>query len=155
MEAKSYSIQFLIFEMLISHWWRLRFLLAVNPCDRTVNTFPKWYDTWKSAQKWGRESQFFDLVIFLTNTKKFKNPWLGAPGTFFGLFQWCQGMFLKVPEGFQRKKISSCMETLLLPLACMHIKASFLKGMSEFWEGEVSVICRKIILIHGQGPGFC
>ena len=24
-------------------------------------------------------------------------------------------MFLKVPEGFQRKKISSCTETLLLP----------------------------------------
>ena len=41
MEAKSYSIQFLIFEMLISHWWRLRFLLVVNPCDHTVNTFPK------------------------------------------------------------------------------------------------------------------
>ena len=116
MEAKSYRFQFWKFEMLISHWWRLRFLLAVNPCDRTVNTFPKWYDTWKSAQKWGRESQFFDLVIFLTNTKKFKNPWLGAPGTFFGLFQWCQGMFLKVPEGFQRKKFSSCPETLLLPI---------------------------------------
>ena len=27
--------------------------------------------------------------------------------------------------------------------------------MTEFQEGEVSVICRKIILIHGQGPGFC
>ena len=51
----------------------------------------------------------------MTNTKKFKNPWLGAPGTFFGLFQWCQGMFLKVPEGFKRKKFSSCTETLLLP----------------------------------------
>ena len=36
--------------------------------------------------------------------------------TFFGLFQWWQGMFLKVPEGFQRKKISSCTETLLLPI---------------------------------------
>ena len=32
---------------------------------------------------------------------------------------------------------------------------SFYKGMTEFQEGEVSVICRKIILIHGQGPGFC
>ena len=31
--------------MLISHWLRLRFLLAVSPCDRTVNSFPKWYDT--------------------------------------------------------------------------------------------------------------
>ena len=101
--------------MLISHWWRLRFLLAVWACNRTVNSFPKWYDTWKSAQKWGHESQFFNLVIFSTNTKKFKNPWLGAPGIFFGLFQWCQGIFLKVPEGFQRKKISSWTETLLLP----------------------------------------
>ena len=115
MEKKNYSIQFLIFEMLISHWWRLRFLLAVWHCYRTVNSFPKWYDTWKLAQKWGRESQLFDLVIFLTNTKKFKNPWLGAPGTFFGLYQWWQGMFLKVSEGFQRKKISSCTDTLLLP----------------------------------------
>ena len=32
---------------------------------------------------------------------------------------------------------------------------SFVKGMTEFLEGEVSVICRKIILIHGQGPGVC
>ena len=37
----------------------------------------------------------------------------------------------------------------------IHIKSSFYKGMTEFQEGEVSVICRKIILIHGQGPGFC
>ena len=37
----------------------------------------------------------------------------------------------------------------------MHTKSSFFKGMTEFQEGEVSVICRKIILIHGQGPGFC
>ena len=122
MEAKSYGMQFLFFEKLISHWSRLRFLLAVHPCDHAVDSFPKWYDTWKSAQKWGRESHFFNLVTFLTNTKKFKNPWLGAPGTFFGLFQWCQGMFLKVPEGFQRKKISSCTETLLLP------KMFFFKG---------------------------
>ena len=122
MEAKSYGMQFLFFEKLISHWSRLRFLLAVHPCDHAVDSFPKWYDTWKSAQKWGRESQFFDLVIFLTNTKKFKNPWLGAPGTFFGLFQWCQGMFLKVPEGFQQKKIFSCTETLLLPRASLHHK---------------------------------
>ena len=37
---------------------------------------------------------------------------------------------------------------------CDHIssKVSFVKGMKEFLEGEVSVICRKIILIHGQGP---
>ena len=34
-------------------------------------------------------------------------------------------------------------------------KASFVKGMSEFLEGEVSLVCRKIILIHGQNPGFC
>ena len=115
MEAKSYGMQFLFFEKLISHWSRLRFLLAVHPCDHAVDSFPKWYDTWKSAQKWGRESHFFNLVTFLTNTKKFKNPWLGAPGPFFGLFQWCQGMFLKVPEGFQRKKISSCAETKLVP----------------------------------------
>ena len=27
-------------------------------------------------------------------------------------------MFLKVPEGFQRKKISSCADTLLLPCIC-------------------------------------
>ena len=32
---------------------------------------------------------------------------------------------------------------------------SFLKGMTEFRVGEVFLICRKIILIHGQGPGFC
>ena len=36
-----------------------------------------------------------------------------------------------------------------------HSNSSFYKGMTEFQEGEVSVICRKIILIHGQGPGFC
>ena len=34
-------------------------------------------------------------------------------------------------------------------------KLSFVKGMTEFLEGEVSVICRKIILIHGHGPGVC
>ena len=124
MEAKSYGVQFLIFEMLISHWWRPRFLLAVNPCDRTVNSFPKWYDNWKLAKKWGRESQFLNLVTFLTNTKNFKNPWLGAPGTFFGLFQWCQGMFLKVPEGFQRKKFSSCPDTLLLPITTSQCAAA-------------------------------
>ena len=37
----------------------------------------------------------------------------------------------------------------------LHSKASLLKGMSEFWEGEVSLVCRKIILIHSKGPGFC
>ena len=36
-----------------------------------------------------------------------------------------------------------------------YTKASLLKGMSEFWEGEVSLVCRKIILIHSKGPGFC
>ena len=86
MRIKSYGVKIFIFEMLISHWSRLWFLLAVNPCDRAVNSFPKWYDTWKSAQKWGRESQFFNLVLFLKNTQKFKNPLLGAPGTFFGFF---------------------------------------------------------------------
>ena len=115
MELKSYGVKIFNFETLSSHWLRLRPFFAVSPCDRAVDGFPKWYDIWKSAQKWGHESQFFDLVIFLTNTKKFKNPWLGAPGTFFGLFQWCQGMFLKVPEGFQRKNFLSCTETLLLP----------------------------------------
>ena len=35
------------------------------------------------------------------------------------------------------------------------VNVSFYKGMTEFQEGEVSVICRKIILIHGQSPGFC
>ena len=124
MEAKSYGVQFLIFEMLISHWWRPRFLLEVNPCDRTVNSFPKWYDNWKLAKKWGSESQFLNLVTFLTNTKNFKNPWLGAPWTFFGLFQWCQGMFLKVPEGFQRKNFSSCPETLLLPFIDLELSAA-------------------------------
>ena len=112
--------------MLVAHWSRLRFLLAVSPCDRAVDSFPKWYDTWKLAKKWWRESQFFNLVIFLTNTKKFKNPWLGAPGPFFGLFQWCQGMFLKVPEGFQRKKFSSCADTKLVPIC----KSGFLSGVS-------------------------
>ena len=34
-------------------------------------------------------------------------------------------------------------------------KSSFVGGMSEFLEGEVSLICRKINLIHGQGPGVC
>ena len=29
-------------------------------------------------------------------------------------------MFLKVPEGFQRKKISSCADTLLLPSQSIH-----------------------------------
>ena len=36
----------------------------------------------------------------------------------------------------------------------LHTNASFVIGMSEFRDGEVSLICRKIILIHGQGPGF-
>ena len=35
------------------------------------------------------------------------------------------------------------------------IKESLLKGMSEFREGEVSLVCRKNILIHSKGPGFC
>ena len=35
------------------------------------------------------------------------------------------------------------------------IKVSLLNGMTEFRVGEVFLICRKIILIHGQGPGFC
>ena len=81
MEAKSYGVQFLIFEMLISHWSMLRFLLAVNPCDRAVNSFPKWYDTWKLAQKWGYESQISILVIFLSKPKKIKNLLLGGPNT--------------------------------------------------------------------------
>ena len=34
------------------------------------------------------------------------------------------------------------------------IMLSFVNGMSEFLEGEVSLVCRKIILIHGRNPGF-
>ena len=159
MEAKSYGMQFLFFEKLISHWSRLRFLLAVHPCDHAVDSFPKWYDTWKSAQKWGRESHFFNLVTFLTNTKKFKNPWLGAPGPFFGLFQWCQGMFLKVPEGFQRKKISSCAETKLVPytssrvfnldLAKLYFKDNFLTTLFHLiFHASNLVICWVILIVY-------
>ena len=43
MEAKSYKIHFFIFEMLISHWWRLRFLLAAIPCDRFVCFSSRFY----------------------------------------------------------------------------------------------------------------
>ena len=99
---KSYGVQIFIFEMLISHWSMLWFLLAVIPCDRAVNSFPKWYDTWKSAKKWGYESQISILVLFLSKPKKVKNPWLGAPGTFFGSPKWYQWTSLKVPEGFLR-----------------------------------------------------
>ena len=62
------GVKIFIFEILISHWSRLWFLLAVNPCDRAVNSFPKWYDTWKSAQKWGYQSQISILVIFFIKT---------------------------------------------------------------------------------------
>ena len=102
MVLKSYGVKIFVFEMLISHWSRLWFLLAVNPCDRAVNSFPKWYDTWKSAKKWGYESQISILVIFLSKPKKIKNPWLGAPGAFFGSPEWYQWTSLKVPEGFLR-----------------------------------------------------
>ena len=40
-------------------------------------------------------------------------------------------------------------------LSTFSVKASLLKGMSEFREGEVSLVCRKNILIHSKGPGFC
>ena len=115
MRIKSYSVKIFIFEMLISHWSRLWFLLAVNPCDRAVNSFPKWYDTWKSAQKWGYQSQISILVIFLSKPKKIKNPWLGAPGTFFRSPKWYQWTSLKVPEGFLRKKFSGGPNTKLVP----------------------------------------
>ena len=36
----------------------------------------------------------------------------------------------------------------------MSVMLSFVNGMSEFLEGEVSLVCRKIILIHGRNPGF-
>ena len=39
-------------------------------------------------------------------------------------------------------------------LARLLAMLSFVKGMSEFLEGEVSLVCRKNILIHGQNPGF-
>ena len=44
---------------------------------------------------------------------------------------------------------------LMVHYSIMSSNASFVKGMSEFLEGEVSLICRKIILIHGQNPGVC
>ena len=77
------------------------YLQSVRPndwCD--VDSFLKWYDTWKLAKKWGRESQFYILVIF------------------FGSFHWSQWMFLKFPEGFQRF-FSSYPETLLLPFTVL------------------------------------
>ena len=42
-----------------------------------------------------------------------------------------------------------------VPYNKMPANVSLLKGMTEFRVGEVFLICRKIILIHGQGPGFC
>ena len=42
------------------------YLQSVRPndwCD--VDSFLKWFNTWKLAKKWGRESQFYILVIFL------------------------------------------------------------------------------------------
>ena len=44
---------------------------------------------------------------------------------------------------------------LVLVMGGIYNKASLLKGMSEFREGEVSLVCRKNILIHSKGPGFC
>ena len=44
--------------------------------------------------------------------------------------------------------------TLCDHLASAWSMLSFVNGMSEFLEGEVSLVCRKIILIHGQNPGF-
>ena len=40
------------------------------------------------------------------------------------------------------------------PRTLLHSMLSFVNGMSEFLEGEVSLVCRKIILIHGRNPGF-
>ena len=44
----------------------------------------------------------------------------------------------------------------LIMISALQLTAmlSFVNGMSEFLEGEVSLVCRKIILIHGQNPGF-
>ena len=53
----------------------------------------------------------------------------------------------------QRHLYHSCVYDTVQGAATMCIKASLLKGMSEFWEGEVSLVCRKIILIHCQNPG--
>ena len=93
MEPKSYDMHFLCFQKLISQWSRLRFFLAVCPCDHAVDSFPKWCDPWKSAQKWGRESRIFNLVTFLTNTKKFKNPWPLDP--FLDYLNGARGCFLR------------------------------------------------------------
>ena len=50
--------------------------------------------------------------------------------------------------------MSDLWSVLLMSLAS-NTKESLLKGMSEFREGEVSLVCRKNILIHSKGPGFC
>ena len=138
---KSYGVQIFIFEMLISHWSMLWFLLAVIPCNCAVNSFPKWYDTWKSAQKWGYESQNSILVIFLSKPKKIKNPWLGAPGTFFRSPKWYQWTSLKVPEGFLRKKFLGCANSKLVPNVIENLVRGFCGILHDFYNLHCKILC--------------
>ena len=61
-----------------------------------------------------RESQFFNFVIFLTNTKNFKNHDWGPLGPFLDFLNNGTRQGIMVSEGFQQKN-SSCPDTLLLP----------------------------------------
>ena len=54
-------------------------------------------------------------------------------------------MFLKIPEGFQQKKISSCPETLLLPNIWISVLLRPTEGLGvgEDGEGEAAPHCSR------------
>ena len=43
---------FTFFQMLISHWPIKLWLISPPYPSRLLNSFPKWYDTWKSDENW-------------------------------------------------------------------------------------------------------
>ena len=70
-EYLSYGVKNSNFELLISHWWKLSAQWPIWPCDGYGQSFPKWYNTWWSAKKWGGEGIFCKIWNFWK--KRFKN----------------------------------------------------------------------------------
>ena len=79
LKFRSYMVKFFIFVRPISHWLMLVGQYAVRLCDGYDQSFPKWYDTWCSAQNWGLQAIFKILVIFFPILKKIIDNPLGPP----------------------------------------------------------------------------
>ena len=105
MKRRSFVVKFSIFVRPISHWLRLLAQFGIRPCDGYGQSFPKWYDTWCSAENWVFQAIFKIFMNFFPIFIKIKNLLEGPHFEVSGPSKTYFGTCLMVHEGFPWKNL--------------------------------------------------